>query len=96
MICFPMDFVPETSTGIWDQVTHSPGAPMKKLLCLTIFFLGMVAYPFLAHASSGPRIVIEAKEFDFKEVQEGRVVVHPFKVLNKGDQPLQIQRVNPG
>ena len=69
---------------------------MKKRLCMTILFLVMAAHPLMAHASSGPRLVIEAKEFDFKEVEEGKVITHTFKVLNKGDQTLEIKRVNPG
>jgi hypothetical protein len=69
---------------------------MKKLFYITIFFLVIAAQPLVSHGSSGPRLVIEAKEFDFKEVEEGKVVTHTFKVLNKGDQPLEIKRVNPG
>ena len=72
------------------------GAPMKKLFCITILFLVMAAHPLLSYASSGPRLVIEEKEFDLKEVQEGKATAHAFKVLNKGDQPLEIQRVSPG
>ena len=69
---------------------------MKKLFCMTILFLVMAGYPLISHGSSGPRLVIEAKEFDFKEVEEGKVITHTFKVLNKGGQPLEIRRVNPG
>lgn len=69
---------------------------MKKLFCMTILFLVMAAHPLMSHGSSGPRLVIEAKEFDFKEVEEGKVITHTFKVLNKGGQPLEIKRVSPG
>jgi hypothetical protein len=69
---------------------------MKKLFYLTTFFLVFAAHPLVSHGSSGPRIWIEAKEFDFREVEEGKVVTHTFKVLNKGDQTLEIKRVNPG
>ena len=69
---------------------------MKKLLYITIFSLVIAAHPLVSHGSSGPRIWIEAKEFDLKEVEEGTVVTHAFKVLNKGDQTLEIKRVNPG
>jgi len=70
---------------------------MKKLFYITaILFLAISAHPLVSHGSSGPRIWIEAKEFDFKEVEEGKVVTHAFKVLNKGDQTLEIKRVNPG
>ena len=69
---------------------------MKKLFYITIFFLVIATHPLVSHGSSGPRILIEAKEFDFKEVEEGKVITHTFKVLNKGDKTLEIQRVNPG
>ena len=69
---------------------------MKKLCYLTILFLVITAHPLISHGLTGPRIFIEAKEFDLKEVQEGKVIAHTFKVSNKGDQTLQIQRVNPG
>lgn len=69
---------------------------MKKLFCMTILFLVMAAHPLLSHGSSEPRLVIEAKEFDFKEVEEGKVITHTFKVSNKGGQPLEIKRVSPG
>jgi hypothetical protein len=69
---------------------------MKKLFYLTILFLVMAAHPLISHGSSGPKIVIEGKEFDFREVGEGKVIAHTFKVFNKGDQRLDIRRVNPG
>jgi hypothetical protein len=41
-------------------------------------------------------MVLPERSFDFKEVEEGKVVEHVFKVLNKGSQVLAITRVNPG
>ena len=69
---------------------------MKKLCFITILFLVIAAHPFISDGASGPRLLIEAKEFDLKEVQEGKPIAHTFKVLNKGDQTLEIQRINPG
>jgi hypothetical protein len=69
---------------------------MKKICFITILFLVIAAHPLISYGASGPRLLIEEKEFDFKEVQEGKAVVHTFKVLNKGDQTLEINRVNPG
>jgi hypothetical protein len=40
--------------------------------------------------------VLPERSFDFKEVEEGRTVEHSFKVLNKGDEVLEIRKVNPG
>lgn len=70
----------------------------------TGFLLALVAcsllalVPFsgsLAQKPSGPRIHFQEKNFDFKEVEEGSVLEHAFKVLNRGDQPLVIEQVSP-
>jgi len=49
-----------------------------------------------AQIPSGPSMVLPERYFDFKEVEEGKVFEHAFKVLNKGNQPLEIKNVNPG
>jgi len=41
-------------------------------------------------------MVLPERAHDFGEVEEGNVAEHAFQVLNKGDQPLEIKRVNPG
>jgi hypothetical protein len=46
--------------------------------------------------SVGPRIVIEEKSFDAKEVKEGEVIEHTFIVNNKGEEVLEIRKVSPG
>ncbi len=71
---------------------------MKKAFSTIVLLFLALVFPSatLLHASSGPKIVIEDKEFDFKEVPEGKVVEHTFKVLNQGDQPLLIHTVRPG
>ena len=72
---------------------------MKKplhLFTLTFsFFCALLAASQPAHAA-GPRMVIEEKHFNFEEVNEGSVVTHSFRVLNTGDEPLQIRKVRPG
>jgi Protein of unknown function (DUF1573) len=60
------------------------------LLCLALFSSSP------AQTLSGPSMVLPERSFDFKEVDEGNVVEHAFKVLNRGNQPLQITNVNPG
>jgi len=54
------------------------------------------AGPALAEETHGPRLVVEEKTHDFGTVQEGQVIKHTFRILNKGDQPLLIGRVKPG
>lgn len=47
-------------------------------------------------ASATPKIEVEDKVFNFKEMIEGQTIEHIYKVQNKGDQPLEIQQVKPG
>ena len=49
-----------------------------------------------AQENRGPKIVVKEPVFDFKEIKEGDVVQHTFKVLNEGDQILEIKNVRPG
>lgn len=72
---------------------------MKRLFTLVSLsvLLGFALLPSSpAQTPSGPSMVLPEKSFDFKEVVEGKAVEHVFKVLNKGDKPLEITKVNPG
>jgi hypothetical protein len=50
----------------------------------------------MAQEFTGPKMVIRDPVFDFKEVKEGEVLDHTFKVFNHGDQDLVIKKVKPG
>ena len=50
----------------------------------------------MALETSGPKMVIDHLEYDFKTVKEGTPVEHTFKVFNKGDETLKIISVRPG
>ncbi len=50
----------------------------------------------LAQEPGGPKLVLKEQEFNLKEVMEGKVVEHVFRVLNQGDEPLKIINVKPG
>ena len=63
------------------------------LLAVSLFFWGSLV---LAEGTLGPKIVLEEYVYDFDEVLEGTVVQHAFKVLNQGDQILEIKNVRPG
>jgi len=60
------------------------------------FFSAFFAHFALAREIQGPKMVLEELKFDFGEVKEGEVVSHTFRVLNQGDQPLEIRKVKPG
>lgn len=73
---------------------------LMKKTCLVISLL--VLYPIfsalvaLAQETAGPLMVMKERSFDFKEVREGEVLKHAFKIQNKGDQTLEIIKVQPG
>lgn len=71
---------------------------MKKLfiVIIALFLTALVPPATSAQTAPGPKMLIEEKEFDFKEVQEGKIVEHAFRVLNEGTQLLQIRTVRPG
>jgi hypothetical protein len=67
--------------------------------CRAIYTLALVALIFLqnpdsAMPASGPRMVLEGSGYDAKEVKEGAVISHSVRVLNRGDQVLNIRDVN--
>ncbi len=71
---------------------------MKKLflMIMGLFFVALWGNTVLGQDNKGPRISVEGREFDFKEVKEGTVLEHTFKILNIGDEPLKIISVRPG
>jgi len=71
---------------------------VKKLFLMMvgIFSIALWGDMVLGQDNKGPRISVEGREFDFKEVKEGTVLEHTFKILNIGDEPLKIISVRPG
>lgn len=71
---------------------------MKKLFLIIVGLLSVALWGnmVLGLDSKGPRISVEGREFDFKEVKEGTVLEHTFKILNIGEEPLKIISVRPG
>jgi hypothetical protein len=72
---------------------------MKKILMLTLlsFLFGFFHLsPTHAQNAAGPQMVVKETSHDFKDVNEGAVLEHSFKVMNQGSQVLEIKNVNPG
>jgi len=72
---------------------------MIKRVLMAIILSSLVflcAYSIPAQEVLGPKMVLKEREFDCGEVQEGKVIEHTFKVLNQGDEPLEIVGVKPG
>jgi hypothetical protein len=74
----------------------------KKKIVWTCFvsfaLLWSVLYPFPGPAAGAgrPEMVLAEKVFQAKEVKEDEMIEHTFKVHNKGNGPLEIERVKPG
>ncbi|OEU47344.1 MAG: hypothetical protein BA872_00675 [Desulfobacterales bacterium C00003060] len=43
-----------------------------------------------------PIIKVEMPTYDFRQVSQGEVVKHDFRVFNRGSAPLEIKNVRPG
>jgi hypothetical protein len=70
---------------------------MKRLsymISLTVFLVIFSYHPCLAQENTGPRITLEERLYDAKDVIESTVITHEFKVFNAGDSPLEISRVS--
>lgn len=81
------------------MVSLDKGRRMKKVLYGTFFLIFLISLNLStgwAQQAVGPRMVIEKPLFDAQQVKEGEIIRHSFTVLNKGDKPLQIKRVQPG
>ncbi len=46
-------------------------------------------------SASGPQLSITESVFNFGDVKESDVLEHAFKIMNKGDQPVEIKDVKP-
>jgi hypothetical protein len=71
---------------------------MKKILMLAFcsFLIGLLLKSTApAQNVTGPQMVVTERSHDFKEVYEGSVLEHAFKVMNRGSQVLEIKRVRP-
>jgi len=64
------------------------------IICIALVTL--FGYSAPAQEIKGPNMVLKEREFDFKEVKEGKIIRHTFQVLNQGDETLEIKKVAPG
>ena len=62
---------------------------------ISVFLFALCGYS-MAQETGGPKMALKEQVFDFKEVKEGDVISHSFKVFNHGDETLRILRVCPG
>lgn len=73
---------------------------LKKLLWVWLILMVLAGFTQAAEEKEEkkavPVIHIEEPVHDFKQVSQGEVVKHDFRILNQGNGTLQIKSVKPG
>ena len=68
----------------------------RVYFCVTALWVSIILISVVtADQANAPRLFVTEKSFDFGQVDEGKPIEHAFKVSNRGDQPLKIDRVRP-
>jgi uncharacterized protein (DUF58 family) len=90
---------PEKINEMDTKGLHREERRMKRVLYWVFFlilWLFLCLPATLAQQATGPRMIIEEKFFNAHQVKEGEIIEHTFTIQNKGDQVLEIKKVNPG
>ena len=66
---------------------------MISLMSLLIIFNCQLC---LAQEVAVPKMILEERLYDAKDVIESTVITHGFKVFNTGNSPLEISRISTG
>ena len=72
---------------------------MKKLFYITFFFIFWIMTNLAvgwAQQPTGPKMELKEKYFNAKSIKEGQIIEHTFTVFNRGDDTLEIKKVQPG
>jgi len=64
-------------------------------LCITLLLLISITLLFFEGAKADPKAVFPEPDHDFHSMKEGDKATHNFRVINGGDEPLEIKRVVP-
>jgi hypothetical protein len=73
----------------------APALSVFLLAALCVFVFCAPEDSISDEAIGAPNMVLKQQIHDFKNVLEGEVLEHTFEVLNQGDEPLSIERVEP-
>lgn len=68
----------------------------KGILCLCLVLMVWVGLALAGGEKTTPVIQVEEPTYDFHQVTQGEVVSHNFRVFNRGNRPLDINKVKPG
>ena len=70
---------------------------LKGFLCQCLVLMVWVALTQAAGEKEAiPVIEVEDPNYNFRQVAQGEVVKHDFRVFNRGNAPLEIKNVKPG
>ena len=73
---------------------------MRILKCILLALLIVTVWAGISLTKDGaesvPVIEVEQPTYDFKQVSQGEVVKHDFRVSNRGEASLEIKKVKPG
>jgi hypothetical protein len=64
-------------------------------LCIALLLLISTSLLFFGEAKAGPKAVFPESDHDFRSIKEGDKVTHNFRIINGGNEPLEITRVAP-
>jgi hypothetical protein len=78
-----------------DMIKPEPLLSLLLSFVLSSFLFCVTEHPASAQTTGLPRLVLKQQIHDFKNVLEGEILTHSFELLNQGDEPLKIVRVEP-
>jgi hypothetical protein len=76
-----------------DEVTQAKRW-LIETICLVSLVLCFGHMVGAAESASGPRIAVDELTHSFGKIKGGPDVDYSLKIYNKGDQPLEIRKVN--
>jgi hypothetical protein len=65
-------------------------------LVILISIFSVVLSAAKESAEAVPVIEVENLTYEFKQVSQGEIVKHDFRIFNRGTAPLEIRKVKPG
>lgn len=79
------------------KMDHQGGRAMRNAWIITfvVIVLLFVYSPFVFSQDSGGKMILDEPDFNHGNVNEGEIIEHTFKVLNRGTAALEIIQVEP-
>jgi hypothetical protein len=78
------------------ETNKKPAKTLVRLIMAGFLTLMWGCCTVLAGDANGPQIFFEKNVVHVGDVHEGEVIEHGFRVFNRGDETLRIEKVKPG